>query len=223
MNVLAIIPARGGSKGIPRKNLIEVAGKPLIQWTIEAALESEIITEIVVSSDDEEILSFSKGFENIICIKRPVELAQDNSPTVPVMIHAINQLKDQFDYVVLLQPTSPLRNSKDIDDAFDVLVKSNGNSLISVVQPEHHPYKSFKRDNNGFLSGIINNEFPFTPRQELPEVYQPNGAIYIIEKDVFLEFENLFTQNTIPFSMPPNKSLDIDTEEDLEKITALLI
>ena len=221
MKVVAIIPARGGSKGIFKKNLVKVLGKPLIDWTIEAALSSSFITDVVVTSDDDDILSNTKKFEDVLLIDRPNELAQDNSRTEPVLAHALEFLKNkgkEYDYLVLLQPTSPLRNSNDIDAAFKVLQNSEATSLISVVEPEHHPLKSFKINDKGFLEGLVNNNFPFMPRQELPKIFQPNGAIYIVKITEFLKKNTLFTNKTINFTMSPSKSIDIDTFEDIKRI-----
>lgn len=220
MKVLAIIPARGGSKGILKKNLINVAGKPLIAWTIEAALNSKYIESIVVSSDSEEILKFSSTYENIINIERPVSLAEDSSPTEPVISHVLETLEDvdAYDYLILLQPTSPLRTRKDIDDAISLISSSDATSLISVTRPNHHPLKSFLKDENGYLKGVVNNQFPFMPRQELPEVYQPNGAIYIVDTKEFLKSNKLFTDKTIEHLMSNSKSIDIDSLKDIKRI-----
>lgn len=216
MKVLAVIPARGGSKGIPRKNIINFRGKPLLQWSIDVAKKSKNITDVVITSDDDEILEYSNKTKDVICLKRPKELALDNSRTEPVLVHVLETINKNYDYLILLQPTSPLRTSEDIDFSFSSLLSSNANSLISVCDLEHHPYKSFKVDENGFLQGIINNEFPFFPRQKLPEVYKPNGAIYIISVFEFLKNKSLFTDKTIHFRMSKEKSLDIDTLEDLK-------
>ncbi|MFD2528374.1 acylneuraminate cytidylyltransferase family protein [Polaribacter marinaquae] len=216
MKVLAIIPARGGSKGIPMKNIINFRGKPLIQWTIEAALQSKYITETIVSSDSNEILEVAKKNKDVLLLKRPNYLAEDSTRTEPVLKHAITSLQNKkYDYIILLQPTSPLRDSKDIDASFKKIEKQNADSLISVCSVEHHPYKTFKLDENGFLKGIINNDFPFSPRQILPDTYRANGAIYIIKTKKFLEKELLITDNTIDYQMSKQKSLDIDTKEDL--------
>lgn len=216
MKVLAIIPARGGSKGIPRKNVIPFLGKPLIQWSIDAALDSKIITDVVVTSDDDEILELSRKTLNVKTIKRPKELAEDDSRTEPVLIHALESIKNiKYDYLVLLQPTSPLRNANHIDKAFYKLKELNANSLISVCYMEHHPYKSFRINEKGFLEGIINNDFPFSPRQELPKTVRANGAIYIIKVETFIEKKILLTSETTFFEMSKENSLDIDTIEDL--------
>ncbi|WP_198519845.1 acylneuraminate cytidylyltransferase family protein [Polaribacter sp. ALD11] len=215
MRVLAIIPARGGSKGIRRKNMVNFNGKPLIQWSIDAANKSKYITDILVTSDDDEILEYARKTNGVIDLKRPKELAKDNSRTEPVLVHALKNIDKEYDYLILLQPTSPLRTTEDIDLAFQKLINSEGASLISVCNIEVHPYKSFKVDKNGFLQGIINNEFPFYPRQKLPKVYKPNGAIYIIETAIFLKLEKLHTQRTIHYEMSKEKSLDVDVLTDL--------
>ena len=221
MKTIAIIPARAGSKGIPNKNLVEVAGKPLIQWTIEAANKSECIDTIVVTSDGESILNHAKKYERVITLKRPESLAQDTTPTLPVVEHVLEKLNislEEYTYLILLQPTSPLRTTKHIDDAFKTIEASNATSLISMSLPEHHPLKSFVKNDEGFLEGIVNNEYPFMPRQELPKVYQPNGAIYIIELKSLLEDKSFFTNKTIEFLMSTKSSVDIDTIEDIKKV-----
>lgn len=221
MKVVAVIPARAGSKGIPNKNIISIGEKPLISWSIEAALNSVSINEIIVTSDGDDILSIANEYKDVKVLKRPEELAQDHTPTAPVVTHALKELHidaDQYDYLVLLQPTSPLRDHKDIDAAFETLKSSNANALISVVQPDHHPLKCFASNDEGYLQGLVNNEYPFMPRQVLPKVYQPNGAIYIIEVKEFLEKETFFTHNTIAYEMSAQKSIDLDSPQDIEKI-----
>jgi N-acylneuraminate cytidylyltransferase len=218
MKVIAIIPARGGSKGIPRKNLVNFSGKPLMQWSIDAALKSNYITDVVVSSDDDEILSLAQLNKEVIVIKRPKELAQDNSKTAPVLTHVLESLKEvKFDYLILLQPTSPLRTTEDIDLAFEKLFNSEATSLISVCELEHHPYKSFKLDEKGYLQGVINNDYPFYPRQSLPKAYRANGAIYIIEVEAFVKKNTLLTNKTLHFEMSIESSLDIDTPNDIKQ------
>ena len=218
MKVIAIIPARGGSKGIPRKNLVNFSGKPLMQWTIEAALESKYITDVVVSSDDDEILNEAQKNKKVLALKRPIELAKDTSKTEPVLTHVLDSLNGmKYDYLILLQPTSPLRTSEDIDFAFEKLQNSEATSLISVCELEHHPYKSFKVDEKGYLQGIINNNYPFYPRQELPKTYRANGAIYIIEVEAFVKTNTLLTNKTTHFEMSIESSLDIDTINDLRQ------
>ncbi|MEQ6123912.1 acylneuraminate cytidylyltransferase family protein [Pseudotenacibaculum sp. MALMAid0570] len=225
MKVVAIIPARSGSKGIPNKNLTKVGGKPLIAWSVEAAENSNGVDRIIVTSDGKDILEFSDQYKSVEILKRPESLAQDNTPTAPVIEHALDQFDisgDEYKYLILLQPTSPLRTAEDIDKALKLLNETNANSLISVVKPDHHPLKSFKKNKEGFLEGIVNNDFPFMPRQELPVAYQPNGAIYVIEIKEFLKRKTFFTERTIEYIMPTSKSFDVDSYEDIAKIESQL-
>ncbi|MFK8059420.1 MAG: acylneuraminate cytidylyltransferase family protein [Polaribacter sp.] len=215
MKVIAIIPARGGSEGITRKNLVNFRGKALMQWSIEAALQSEFITDVVVSSDDDEILQEAGKNKEVICLKRPIDLALSSSRTEPVLTHALENIKEKYNYLVLLQPTSPLRNFEDINAAFSLMKTSKADSLISVCNVNHHPFKSFVINKGGFLEGLIDNNLPFMPRQGFPKAYRSNGAIYIIKTQDFLKTKKLITNNTIPFEMTEEKSLDIDTKEDL--------
>lgn len=221
MSVVAIIPARSGSKGIPNKNLTEIGGKPLIGWSIEAAEKAKGIDKVIVTSDGNDILEFSSQYKTVETLDRPSHLAQDNTPTAPVVEHALDQFDitgEKYKYLVLLQPTSPLRTADDIEKALILMKEANADSLISVVKPDHHPLKSFKKNEEGYLEGIVNNDFPFMPRQELPVAYQPNGAIYIIEIKEFLKRKTFFTDRTIEYVMPTSKSFDVDSYEDIEKI-----
>lgn len=215
--VLAAILARGGSKGIPAKNLVPLAGKPLIAWTVEAALAANCIDDVVVSSDSEEILEVARrsGAEGI---SRPKELATDDASSADALAHLIKQLKEadrDYHYVILLQPTSPLRTAKDIDAAFEKMQQSSAQALISVVTPEQSPLKAFKVQESGFLEGVVNNEYPFMARQKLPKSYYANGAIYIVGSDRFLKSRSFLADKTVPFEMDCDKSMDIDTMDDL--------
>lgn len=219
--ILAIIPARGGSKWLPKKNIIDLAGRPLIAWTIDASLQSKYITKTIVSSDSDEILQIAKEYGADI-LKRPDEFATDTASSEMVVEHALESLNMQFDYVILLQPTSPLRDKNDIDDAFEKLFALNATALISVCEFDNKILKAFKENKNGYLEGISNNKFPFMRRQDLPKTYISNGAIYIIKVDDFLKNNSFFTDKTISFVMGEVKSLDIDTNEDLDKMRRIL-
>ncbi len=214
---LAIIPARGGSKGLPHKNIINAAGKPLIAWTIEAALHSKLITRAVVTSDDAEILKTAERY-GIETIQRPQELALDTTATEPVLLHAIDLIEaagEKYNYLVLLQPTSPARNALDVDCAVQMLLDKHASSLISVYEPDHSPFNALRLNEKGSLVGIINNKPPSKRRQDLPKAYMPNGAIYIVNIFEFKKHNFLLTDNCIPFVMPVDKSIDIDTAQDL--------
>ncbi|MDK2090964.1 acylneuraminate cytidylyltransferase family protein [Aliarcobacter butzleri] len=220
---MSIIPARGGSKGLPGKNIIDLAGKPLIAWTIEASLKSKYITKTIVSSDDNNILEISKKF-GVETIKRPNELALDTTPTEPVIEHVLKSLEniEQYDYLILLQPTSPLRDEKDIDSAIKLLIQKKVSALISTKEIDNKILKAFKNNENGYLEGIANNKYPFMRRQDLPKTFMPNGAIYIVSVKDFLKTKRLFTDKTISFEMSEEKSFDIDTKEDLNKCNDIL-
>ena len=220
MKINSIIPARGGSKGLPKKNILELAGKPLIAWTIESSLKSKYISKTIVSSDCDEILNISSKYGSEI-LKRPDELARDTTPTEPVVEHILQNIKDlgNYSYLVLLQPTSPLRDEKDIDEAISKLIQEkDATALISVKEIDNKILKAFKINNNGYLEGISNNKYPFMRRQDLPKVFMPNGAIYIISINEFLKTKRLFSDNAISYLMNEEKSLDIDTIDDFEKI-----
>jgi CMP-N,N'-diacetyllegionaminic acid synthase len=219
--VLSIIPARGGSKGLPRKNILDLVGKPLIAWTIEASLNSKYITKTIVSSDDDEILNISKKYGADI-LKRPNEFATDASSSEVVVRHAIENINESFDYIILLQPTSPLRDAANINNAFENLFKENATALISVCEIDNKILKAFKENEDGFIEGISNNKYPFMRRQDLPKTYLSNGAIYIIKVDEFLKNNSFFTNKTVSYLMNDVASTDIDSKEDLEKAESFI-
>jgi len=222
--ILAIIPARGGSKGIPGKNIFPLAGKPLLAWTIEAALESKSINKVIVSSDDEKILQVASKF-GAEPIKRPKSIAGDKSPFNLLIFHALDYLKKKDGYVpdvlVYLQPTSPLRNGEDINRALSLLNDKTG-SVISVYEVDNKFLKSFLIDKKGFMKGVSNNQFPFMNRQDLPKIFMPNGAIYVVQRKFFLKTGKLFSNKTTPLIMDAQKSLDIDSIEDMKNAEKIL-
>mgnify|MGYP001482063529 CR=1 FL=1 len=183
---LAVIPARKGSKGLPKKNLIYVNDFPLIHWTISASLGSSLIQETVVSSNDEEIISYSKKF-NIGTRVRPESISQDNSSSQDLLLDIIKNYHSgkDFEYLILLQPTSPLRNSEHIDEAIELLRVKEANALISVTNPKEPPQKTMILNTKGFLTGLVDDEKPFLPRQKLDRAFKPNGAIYIVKINLF--------------------------------------
>lgn len=218
MKVLAIIPARGGSKGLPRKNIVNLAGKPLIAYSIEASLNSKYITKTVVSSEDDEILDVAKSF-GAQTLKREEALAQDDVKTEPVLLDVLEKLDESFDYMILLQATSPLRTAQHIDEAMKQMLEQKADALISVYEPSHSALKAFMVDGNSCLKGIVNDEYPFSPRQLLPKTYYPNGAIYIINTKEFMKNQSLFIkEKTAFYLMDESLSLDIDTQKDLEVV-----
>ncbi len=222
---LAIIPARGGSKGIPRKNIVKLNGFPLISYVISAALTSKSVSKVVVSSEDEEILRISINYGAKV-IKRPQKLARDDSTTDTVINHCLDTLKIEEDFVpesiVLLQPTSPLRTSLHIDEAFRLFKKNSSQAVISVFEPSHHPLKSFKINKSGYLKGLVNNKNCFLPRQQLPKVFMPNGAIFIIKTVIFKKYKTLLPPRTIPYFMSKLHSVEVDDIDDLNYAAYLM-
>ena len=222
--VLAIIPARGGSKSIPKKNIIPLNGKPIIDYSIIAGLRSQYIDTVLVSSDDEGILNLAKKSGAEI-LKRTAILSSDEASPHDVIGHVIDTLEKQkmnYDLVVLLQPTSPLRNEKHIDEAFELLNKYDSTSLISVYIPDKSPFKCFVKDDAGYLKGLINDEAPFMNRQDLPEAYIPNGAIYIFSVEEFRRKSRIPMTKAVPYIMNAEESIDIDTHEDIIKAERIL-
>ncbi|AXP08367.1 acylneuraminate cytidylyltransferase family protein [Campylobacter hepaticus] len=217
---LAIIPARGGSKSIKNKNLVLLNHKPLIYYTIKAAQKAKCIDKIVVSSDSEKILQYAKT-HNIECLKRPDNLAKDNTTSQTVLLHALNFYKN-YKNVILLQPTSPLRNNIHIDEAFKLYKESKADALISVYKYDNKILKAFICDKNNNLQGICNDNYPFMPRQKLPKTYMSNGAIYILNIKKFCQKPSFLQKNTKYFLMDEITSLDIDNLTDLKKAEQIL-
>lgn len=212
---LAIIPARGGSKRLPRKNVLDLEGKPLIAYSIEAALESKYIDKVVVSSDDSEILGVSQKFGATI-LTRPDFLATDISSTFDAIEHTIEHYNN-YDYIVLLQPTSPLRTTKHIDESIELLQSKDGDAVISVTQMEHSPLWSNTLDENGSMIDFISDEIKNKRSQDLETYYRLNGAIYICQKDRLLSEKCFFLKDDIfAYKMDNENSIDIDEEIDFE-------
>lgn len=213
--ILALITARGGSKGLPRKNVLQAGGKPLIAWTIEAALNSRFVSEVILSSDDDEIIEVAKGLGCKVPFRRPIHLASDTSTSIDVVLHAIGEVPG-FDYVVLLQPTSPLRTALDIDAAFEILEREHAPSCVSVAEAEQSPYWMFRLDERLKLHSLLPATSMAQRRQDLPTIYTLNGAIYIARIDWLRETRSFVTHETVAYVMNKRSSIDIDTLEDFE-------
>lgn len=225
-SVLGLITARGGSKGIPGKNTRIVGGKPLIAWTINAALASVKIKRLIVSTDAPEIAEVAMHFGAEVPFLRPAELALDNSPHLDVVLHALDWLKtigESFDYVMLLQPTSPLRLSEDIDSAIDVAIASLPAAVISVNELHQHPYFTRVIDADGVLSPLIPmKELEYPRRQDLPPAYYINGAIFLNQVDSLRNDRTFYPSGAKGFIMPAERSWQIDTDLDLAVVEAIL-
>jgi N-acylneuraminate cytidylyltransferase len=213
--VLAVIPARGGSKGVPRKNIREVGGRPLIAWTIEEARKSKYIDRLVLSSDDAEIIAVARSWGCEAPFVRPAELARDESPGIDPVLHAMEMVPG-FDWLVLLQATSPLRTVDDIDGCLERCAATGADACVSVTPAEQSPYWMFTLGNDGRMRPLLPASGESSRRQDLPPAYLLNGAVYVAGCEWLRRTKTFVTEETIGFVMPPERSLDIDTERDLQ-------
>lgn len=221
--VLAIIPARGGSKGIPKKNIVNVAGKPLIQYTIDEAKKSKYIDEIHVSTDDQEIAQIVEKYGTKILRLRPKHLAQDDSRTIDVILDVINYYKSlnkYFDIVILLQPTQPLRKTFHIDESLGLFIKNNEQSLVSVSLVEEHPILMRQINSQGLLETLLHKNSTVR-RQDFEPYYIVNGAIYINKVSELTDKVSL-NDNIYPYIMDRKYHIDIDSYSDLKMFELLL-
>lgn len=209
---LAVIPARGGSKGVPRKNIKLLAEKPLIAWTIEAAKKSRYITTTIVSTDDEEICAVAKAYGAEVPFMRPAHLAADDTSGIAPILHAIEQCPG-YDYVVVLQPTSPLRTTKDIDGAIEKILENERNFCVSVAEATQSPYWMYTFKEGEVIAPLINTPL-VARRQDLPKAYILNGAVYVAKVEELKKTENFLTPETVAYEMPEERSIDIDVERD---------
>ena len=203
--IVILIPARKGSKRLPKKNFLQFNKKPLICWTINEALKSMYADKIFVSSDMAKILNLKKKFKNILFVKRPRNISQDSTTTSEVVIDFINKYNDEFDYLCLLQPTSPLRKSFDIDKSIKLIINNESNSLVSV--------------------SALKNEYPLDKKNNLTKLkkknYYLNGAIFISKINFIKKFKGFLTNKTSLYVMPKNRSVDIDNHIDFKKAEKL--
>jgi CMP-N-acetylneuraminic acid synthetase len=216
---LAVIPARGGSKRLPRKNVMPLLGKPLIGWTIEAALGCARLGEVMVSTDSPEIHEVSLAAGAAVPFLRPATLATDTASSMDVIRHAVEfyrtERKRAFEYLVLLQPTSPLRGSADIDAALDLLESKGADAVVSVCEMDHSPLWSNVLPENLSLEGFIREEVKNRRSQDLPKHYRINGALYVCRVERMLAENTLFlASNIFAHVMPKAKSVDIDDAVD---------
>ncbi len=214
--VLATISARGGSKGIPRKNIRAMAGKPLIGWAIEEGLKSKYIDRLVLSTEDEEIAEVARLCGAEIPFMRPGELASDTASGVAPVLHMLDTLPEKYDYVVLLQPTSPLRTVEDIDGCIKRCIEHDANCCISMVEASVSPYYTFHLTEDDRLKFVIEQDSYFTARQQLPDTYEPNGAVYVAKCDWIRRTQKYLTAETLAYVMPRERSLDVDDLFDFE-------
>ena len=213
--VLAVVPARGGSKGLPGKNILPVQGRPLLAWTADAALAARALDRIVVSSDSDAILAAARacGVEGV---RRPAELATDTASALDVILHVLEACPGH-DVVVVLQPTSPLRSAADIDAALDRFDASGAPSCVSVCEAEQSPYWMYRLGDAQVLQPIVDGGLQATRRQDLPVVYVLNGAVYVADAAWLRTTRAFVAAGTVAHVMPVERSLDIDTAHDFER------
>ena len=223
---IAIIPARGGSKRLPRKNVLLLDGKPLIAWIIEAARKSRYISDVIVSSEDLEIMKIATKFGADIPFVRPEELSSDTATSIDVVKHAILFFKNKnvnYDFAVLLQPTSPLTTMGDIDAAIDLLINKNADAVISVCEMEHSPLWSNVLPADLSMKNFISQEVKNKRSQDLSKYYRINGSIYICRVNRLLKEGTFFLDDNIfAYIMPRERSIDIDTEIDFKIAEAII-
>lgn len=220
--VLAIVPARGGSKRLPRKNILTIAGKPLIHWTIEAALNSKYIDEVLISTDDADIADVSSKYNISLPELRPSGLSTDQASTQDVILYTLQKFGGDFDIVVILQPTSPLRQSEHIDGAFELFIKNEAFSIVSVTPCEHPPIWSNTLPVDGSMGKFLNKDSN-KRSQELDSYYRLNGAIYIYDvRKLISNGEMKYTNKTYAYKMCNRTSVDIDTQLDFDFASLLL-
>ena len=224
--VLAFIPARGGSKGVKNKNIKPLEGKPLIAYTIEAAKETGIFEDIIVSTDSEKIAAIAKEQGAYVPFLRPQELAQDNSTTIDAIKHLIQTMKEEFgktyDSIIVLQPTSPLRSAKHIKEGYQIYKDKNANFVVSVCECEHSPLWTNTLDEEGRMDKFLSDEVKNKNRQDIPVYYRLNGALYIGKVDEVINNNGFYGKNSFSYIMEKDYSVDIDSELDF-KIAEVLM
>lgn len=226
--IIAIIPARGGSKGIPKKNIVKINGKPLISYSIDVAKKSKLIDRVIVTTDNDEIAEISKKYGAEIPFIRPSDLAEDHVPTYPVIRHTVKWLEENENYkpdlIVLLEPTFPLRTSDEVDRAIKTIQKDGkADSLRSVIEPFQNPFKMWKIKDK-YLTPLIeteNDSFE-QPRQTLDRIYWQNGHIYISRYDTIMKKGNIHGEKILPFILDEDKFIDVDTKKDLELLRKVI-
>lgn len=226
MRVAGIITARGGSKGVPRKNIVDLAGRSLLSYTADAALGSKL-TRVIVSTDDDEIASEARRCGLETPFMRPAELARDETPTLPVLQHAVAWMEhagERYDAFCILQPTHPFRQSQDIDRCVDLLVESGADSVMTIarVPDEFNPHWTYWMDPSGSLRLTTGEPAPIPRRQDLPPAFHREGSVYITRRDVLMQQHSLYGQRTVGLLVDQDKRVNIDTMQDLEQARAVL-
>ena len=221
-SVVAVIPARGGSKGLPGKHLLEAGGKPVIAWSIEGAQASRHIDRLILSSEDAEIIGVARRWGCEVPFVRPADLAGDTAKIEDALIHALDALGNEYDYLVLLQATSPLRAAEDIDACLDMCARTNAPACVSVTLPEKSPYWMYRVGDDGRMQRLLEEGAEFHRRQDLPPVYGVNGAVYVAEVPWFRENRTFLHPETRAHVMPSERAVDLDEPRDFVLLKAML-
>jgi CMP-N,N'-diacetyllegionaminic acid synthase len=227
LTVLGVIPARGGSKGVRRKNIRLLGGKPLLQYTAEAARAAHRLSRIVLSTDDEEIAAVGRQCGLDVPFLRPAALAEDSTPTLPVVQHALRWFEERgarFDAVCLLQPTNPLRPAADIDRCIELLEETGADSVITVlpVPAEYNPHWVYFQAPDRSLRLSTGEGSPVARRQDLPPAFHREGSVYVTRRDVLIDGNSLYGARTIGYPVPAANSVNIDDLTDWRRAEALL-
>ena len=213
---VALIVARGGSKGLPRKNVLDLGGKPLIAWTIEAAKAAKTVDRVILSSEDDEIIEIARQWGCEAPFKRPAALSADDTPSMHVVMHALSSLP-QCELLVLLQPTSPMRTARDIDEAVLHMRDCGAPACVSVVEAQESPYWMYCLDSQTRMKALMDKS-AVQRRQDLPKIYSLNGAVYAAQVDWLQSQGSFVGTETVAYVMPRARSHDIDTAQDLEYV-----
>ena len=228
MKVLGIIPARGGSKGIPRKNIVPLLGKPLLAYTAQAALAAKRLSRVVLSTEDEEIAKIGRQWGLEVPFLRPRELARDDTPTLPVLQHALRWLEenegDFFQYICILQPTHPLRRPEDIDGCIELMEREQADTVLTILPVPHHynPHWVYFQDTRGVLHLSTREIEPISRRQELPAAFHREGSVYVSRRDIVMTRDTFYGNRLLGYPINPTRSINIDTPQDLERVENLL-
>jgi CMP-N,N'-diacetyllegionaminic acid synthase len=227
MKILAVIPARGGSKSVPRKNIAPIAGRPLLAYTVEEALKVAAITDLIVSTDDPEIADIACSLGAMAPFLRPAELATDQAQSAPVLKHSLLEMEARrgfrYDAIMMLQPTTPLRQACHIQTAIDMLTAHDCDSVVSVVSVGgNHPFRMKRLVDNRLVNYIDQGFEDMRPRQVLPPVYIRNGAVYLSRRHVVVDQEQIVGSICLGFEMSVEESVNIDDQLDFKMAELLL-
>lgn len=227
MRVLGLIPARGGSKGIPNKNIRRLNGRPLLSYTADAALASKLLNRVVLSTEDEEIAAVGRDCGLDVLFLRPVELAQDTSPTLPVIQHAVNYLSEMgenYDVVCLLQPVTPLRSSQVIDGCISLMSGSGADTVITIskVPTQFNPRFVYFLNDEGVLEYSMGGQTKPIRRQDVPDAYVREGSVYLVTLDTIKQKNSLFGDKVLGYEINPEDSVNIDDQDDWDRAETML-